>query len=151
MERNKIISELGKFFKAKELVSTRVYSKFGENSWRLFDTEFLHTLLVIRRDILKVPLICNAGGNQQRGFRENVCPMVMAKTNANAMYISAHCIGKGADLSSPKMTAAEMRATIKEKASLLPYKVRIEDEVTWLHIDVMCEPTQKQKIYFFKP
>lgn len=150
MERNKIISELSKYFKVKELVSNNVYAKYGEASWKFFDTEFLHTLLVLRRDVLGVPLICNSGSNQQRGLRENIAPLVWSKTNAGTMYLSAHCLGKGCDLSSPKMTAAEMRARIKEKAKLLPYKVRVEDDVTWLHIDIMCEPTQKEKVYFFK-
>ena len=150
MERNKIISELGKYFKVKELVSNKVYHIYGETSWRFFDTEFLHTLLVLRRDILGVPLICNSGDNQQRGLRENIAPMVWSKTNAGVMYLSAHCLGKGCDLSSPKMTAEEMRAKIKLKADYLPYKVRVEDGVNWLHIDIMCEPSQKRKVYFFK-
>lgn len=150
MERNKIISELSKYFKVKELVSNKVYTKYGETSWRFFDTEFLHTLLVLRRDILGVPLICNSGENQQRGLRENIAPMVWSKTNAGVMYLSAHCLGKGCDLSSPKMTAEEMRKAIVLKASLLPYKVRIEKDVIWLHIDVMCAPEQKEKVYFFK-
>ena len=150
MERSKIISELSKYFKVKELVSNKVYAKYGETSWRFFDTEFLHTLLVLRRDILGVPLICNSGDNQQRGLRENIAPMVWSKTNAGVMYLSAHCLGKGCDLSSPKMSAEEMRKAIVLKASLLPYKVRIEKDVTWLHIDVMCSPEQKEKVYFFK-
>ncbi len=150
MERDKIIKELSKFFKPKELVSNNVYAAFGEASWRVFDTEFLHTLLVLRRDILNVPLICNHASSQQRGYRENTCAMVREKTNAGKMYISAHCLGKGCDLSSPKMTAEEMRKAIVLKASLLPYKVRIEKDVTWLHIDVMCTPEQKEKVYFFK-
>lgn len=150
MERNKIISELSKYFKVKELVSDKVYAKYGETSWRFFDTEFLHTLLVLRRDILGVPLICNSGEKQQRGLRENIAPMVWSKTNAGVMYLSAHCLGKGCDLSSPKMTAADMREKIKEKAKILPYKVRIEDDVTWLHIDTMCDIYQKDKVLTFK-
>lgn len=151
MERNKIISELSKYFKVKELVSNNVFTKYGESSWMFWDTEYLHTLLVLRRDILCVPLICNSGNNQQRGLRENIAPMVWSKTNAGVMYLSPHCLGKGSDLSSPKMTAEEMRQTIKEKQNLLPYKVRIEDKVTWLHTDTMCAPSQKQKILFFNP
>ena len=150
MERNKIISELSKFFKVKELVSNNVFTKYGESSWRFFDTEFLHTLLVLRRDIICTPLICNVGEYQQRGLRENIAPLAWSKTNAGVLYLSAHCLGKGCDLTSTKMTAAEMRVRIKEKAKLLPYKVRVEDDVTWLHIDIMCEPTQKEKVYFFK-
>lgn len=150
MERNKIISELGKYFTVKELVSKNVFAKYGEASWKFFDTEFLHTLLVLRKDILGVPLICNSGAKQQRGLRENIAPIVWSKTNAGVMYLSAHCLGKGCDLSSPKMTAAEMREKINLKADYLPYKVRVEDGVNWLHIDTMCDIYQKDKVLTFK-
>ena len=150
MDKKKIINDLSKYFKVKELVSNNVYQKYGESAWKFFDTEFLHTLLVLRRDILCVPLVCNGGSSQQRGLRENTSPMVREKTESNKMYLSAHCLGKGCDLSSPKMTAEEMRKAIVLKASLLPYKVRIEKDVTWLHIDIMTAPDQKEKIYLFK-
>lgn len=156
MERNKIITELQKYFKIEELVSPKVYETYGEANWRLFSTEILETALVLRCKILNVPLICNnwKGGGQltQRGFRENISSIVWSKTNAGVLYMGAHTIGKGLDFSSGKMTADEMRAVIKAKQSLLPHKVRIElpkSAPTWLHIDTMTAPDQREKICWF--
>ena len=95
MERQEIIKELKEFFKIQELVSGVVYRTFSEETcWSFFRTEFLHTLLIIRRDIVKSPLTCNdydsGGTHTQRGLRENTCALVRDKTNQNSVYVSAH-------------------------------------------------------------
>ena len=154
MERDKAIALLGKYFDISELVSNAVYTKYGQSAWRFFDTALIETLIALRTDILKVPLICNnwkSGGSfSQRGFRENIAPLVWSKTNAGVLYCSAHCLGKGVDLSSSKMTAEQMRTAIKKLAYKLPHKVRMEDGVSWLHIDTMTDPSQQQTVYLFK-
>lgn len=156
MKRKDIISRLKKYFDIRELVSKDVYNKFGQTAWRVFSTELLETLLVLRTDILKVPLVCNnwkAGGEfTQRGFRENISTIVRNKTIANSLYLSAHTIGKAVDLSSGKMSANEMRHTIAANAAKLPYKVRIESEQnapTWLHIDTMTDDDTNSIISWF--
>lgn len=154
---SEIVTEVNRFFDIRELVSKRVYDKQQTAAWRLFDPRLLETLLVLRRDILRVPLVCNnwkSGGTfQQRGFRENTCKMVREKTDFDILYTSAHMLGKAVDLSSGQMTAAQMRKAILEQKDKLPYPVRVEDGAsapTWLHIDVCCLPTQKEKVYVFK-
>lgn len=141
------IKELQKYFDVRELVSKDIYNKFGQNAWQVFDEKLLATLLVLRTEILCVPLVCNnwkAGGSfTQRGFRENVCGLVAYKTKAGQLYVSAHSIGKGVDLTSPKMDAETMRQTIEKEKSKLPYPVRIERGVSWLHIDTMTLNTEK--------
>lgn len=156
MKRKQIIDELSRYFKPYELVSKAVYERFGDKSWRFFDTELLETLLILRKHILCVPLICNnwqSGGTfAQRGLRENTAPLVWSKTNAGTMYLSGHCLGKAVDLSSAKMAANEMRSAIRAKKDELPYKVRIEngnDAPTWLHIDVMADPNNREKVQIF--
>lgn len=156
MERNKLITEVKKFFKIQELVDERVFNRWGDNAWNFFDDRLLETILVIRRDILKVSLICNdwcfGGKNTQRGLRTNLSPLVKEKTDRGVLYLSQHCMGKAVDFVSSKMTANEMRELIKKNKSKLPYKIRIEDGAsapTWLHIDVMTG-NQSEKIYFFK-
>lgn len=157
METKQLVEELSKFFDIRELVSKKVYDKYQTGAWRFFDPRLLETLLVLRRDILKVPLICNnwrSGGQlEQRGLRENICKIVHEKTDFDILYVSAHTLGKAVDLSSGKMTADEMRAAIKKRSALLPYKVRIEHKdsaPTWLHIDVCCSHLQAEKIFEFK-
>lgn len=141
-----LIEELKKYFNIKELVCHHVYEKFGERAWIFLDTMALRLLLVLRRDILKVPLVCNTKTLTQRGLRCNLCEIVRGKTSP---YLSAHVTGKGFDLSSPAMSAEEMRLKIAENVDLLSCKVRIEQDVNWLHIDVYDE-LQPSKIKYFK-
>jgi hypothetical protein len=52
--------------------------------------------------------------------------------------LSAHCLGEGGDSVfsvNTGMTAAKARNLIRKKQHLLPYNVRIEKNVSWLHID----------------
>lgn len=157
MEKSKLISEIKKYFKVQEFVEERVFKRWGENAWNFLDDRLLETILILRRDILKVPLVCNdwafGGKNSQRGLRSNVSALVKSKTDANTLYLSQHIFGKAVDFVSSKMSAEDMRKLIKQNASKLPYPIRVEDGAsapTWLHIDVMNDMNQKDKIYFFK-
>ena len=151
MTRAEIISSLKKYFKVKELVCPHVLEKHGERAWMFLVTIYLHTLLVLRRDILKVPLVCNTATLTQRGLRCNLCDVVKEKTEDDIVYLSAHHLGIGGDLSSPEMTAEEMRQKIEEKQDLLPYPVRIELKVNWLHIDCYDDIDNDNKITYFNP
>lgn len=146
MTRNEIIEKLKENFSIRELVCPHTYKKYGEKAWMFLTTEILHTLLVLRTDILNVPLYCNTYKDEvkkddftQRGLRCNLCELCASRTKKNQLYLSAHHNGCGLDLVSPKMTAAEMRKRIKQQYFKLPYNVRIEDNgngrPTWLHID----------------
>lgn len=136
MTRFEIINELKKYFSVKELVCKEVYVKHSERSWDFLDTNYLHCLLVIRRDIIGVGMVCNdwafGGKNQQRGLRCNRCEIVRSK---NAVYLSMHVMGKAGDFVSAKMSAEEMRKRIKDNADKLPHPVRLEAGVSWLHFD----------------
>lgn len=149
-----IVAEVKKYFKIQEFVEEITYKTWGENAWNFLDDRLLETIVILRRDILKVPLVCNdwcfKGNNTQRGLRSNLSYLVKEKTDANKLYLSQHNMGKAVDMVSSKMTAENMRKLIKANESKLPYQVRIEDGVTWLHIDVMNALSQKNKIYFFK-
>lgn len=143
--RRMLIDELKKYFSIKELVCNHVYEKYGERAWMFLDTMALRLLLILRRDILKVPLVCNTKTLKQRGLRCNLCEIVKEKTSP---YLSAHVLGKGFDFSSPALSAEEMRLKISENVDLLPCKVRIEQDVNWLHIDVYDEMTKERIRYF---
>lgn len=145
MTRAEIISSLKQFFSVKELVCPHTFAKHGENSWTFLDTDLLHCLLVIRRDILKVPLLVNNGTTlTQRGLRCNLCDLVRNKTTN---YLSAHIFGKGVDFSSSSFSAEQMRKMIEANAHLLPCNIRLEKDVNWVHLDVMY---QDQKVFYFK-
>lgn len=144
--RDDIIRELRRFFQVSELVCEHTHSKWGERSWQFLDTAFLHNLLVIRRDILQVPMTCNHDGANQRGLRCNRCELVKSKTS---VYLSSHILGKAGDFTVQGMTAQEARSRIRNNAHLLPYPLRMESGVNWLHIDTMPQYGVTQKVYEF--
>lgn len=146
MTRDEIIRELHKFFQIRELVCEHTHSKWGERAWQFLDTAFLHNLLVIRRDILQAPMVCNHGSQLQRGLRCNRCGLVAQK---DAVYLSSHVLGKAGDFTVQGMTAQEARSRIRNSANLLPYPLRMEGGVTWLHIDVLPQFGINEKIYEF--
>ena len=141
------------YFSVKELVCKHVYERYGEKAAMFLDDKLIETLNVIREQILCAPMTVNnlhAGGNfTQRGLRCNICELVKNKTDAGRLYLSAHMLGKAVDCNADGMTAQEARRLIIEKQELLPYPIRLEDGVSWLHID-LYDNGKKEKVYLFK-
>ena len=146
MNREQIIRELHRFFQVRELVCSHVFSKWGERSWQFLSTDYLHNLLVIRRDILQMPMVCNHDGAEQRGLRCNMCKMVKEK---KAAYLSSHILGRAGDFSVQGLTAQEARSRIRAMQNLLPYPLRMEGGVSWLHIDTLPQFGVTEKVYEF--
>jgi hypothetical protein len=147
MTRSDILREIKTFFNIKELVCNHTYDKWHDKAWQFLDTNYLHALLVIRKDILKFPMTCNHDSAKQRGLRCNRCELVRHKPS---VYLSAHILGKAGDFTVERMTAEEARQKIKSNAHLLPCNIRIEGGVSWLHIDVLPQSGVTQKVYEFK-
>lgn len=139
MKRKQIITELKKYFGIQELVCSHTFKKWGEKSWNFLDTNYLHCLLIIRRDIIKEKMTCNTATQNQRGLRCNLCTLVREKTLKGDNYLTQHGFGKGGDFNTVGnvITAENMRQKIKENKNLLPCPIRIEKAVNWLHFDVM--------------
>lgn len=133
MSRQEIIKKLKEHFDIKELVCNHIYSRFNTQSWMFLSTPLLHTLLVLRTEILNLPMVVNTSSLKQRGMRCNMCPIVKDKTSA---YISAHVTGNGVDFTCTAKSAEEVRQTIKDNQDKLPYPIRLEEGVNWVHIDV---------------
>lgn len=144
--REQILKDIRQFFDIEELVCDHTFAKWGEKAWQFLDTDYLHCLLVIRRDILKKPMWCNGRFKHQRGLRCNRCDMVKSKKE---VYLSGHVLGKAGDFDVTGMTAEQARQTIKENAELLPCPIRIEKGVSWLHFDVIPQYNITQKVYEF--
>lgn len=130
------------YFDINELVCPHVYKAHGEKAWNFFDPRLLAVLLYIREGIGK-PIYVNSypiGGNlTQRGFRCNLCQLVADKTKAKTLYASAHMRGMAVDFSVTGMTADAVRTWIKQNANRLPHPVRLEEGVTWVHLDVCTD------------
>jgi hypothetical protein len=127
---------------ASEVARERAFANY-------FDRKLLETIDIIRGEIIKAPLICNTwfqdGNRVASGYRTSKCPVGVAK--------SQHKEGKAVDLVCNKYTAEQMRQMIKDNEDKLPYPIRIEEGVSWLHIDTkdFSNTTKKhEKIYFFK-
>lgn len=147
MTRDELIRQLRNYFQVSELVCPHTHSEWGERSWQFLDTAYLENLLVIRRDILQVPMVCNHGNQRQRGLRCNMCDLVRQKTS---VYLSSHKFGKAGDFTVKGMTAQEARQRIKDNAHLLPHPLRMEADVSWLHFDTLPQYGINQKVYEFK-
>lgn len=146
MNRDKIIRELHNYFQVSELVCGHTFSRWGERSWQFLDTDYLAALLIIRRDILQLPMTCNSSSATQRGLRCNMCELVKEKKKN---YLSSHILGKAGDFTVKGLTAEQARERIIQNAHLLPCNIRLEDKVTWLHIDVLPQFDIKEKVYLF--
>jgi hypothetical protein len=146
MDRDKIIRELHNYFQVSELVCEHTHSKWGERSWQFLDTNYLACLLIIRRDILQLPMTCNHSGANQRGLRCNRCDLVKDKSS---IYLSSHVLGKAGDFTVKGLTAQEARSRIRNMANLLPCPIRMEGGVSWLHFDVLPQYGVTTKVYEF--
>ena len=146
LDREQIIRDLHKYFQIRELVCEHTHSKWGERAWQFLDTNYLACLLVIRRDILQLPMTCNHDGASQRGLRCNRCELVRDK---GSVYLSSHVLGKAGDFTVQGITAQEARSRIRNMAHLLPCPIRMEGGVSWLHFDVLPQYGVTDKVYEF--
>ena len=121
-----------KHFCIDELVDKHTLLSLGEeNCWKLFDTKALKAIDQLREEFGSVTI--NSwkwgGSSQWRGFRTQNCGIGASR--------SMHKVGKAFDLSFKNYTAEEVRKKIKKNESFwTQYISRIENNVSWLHIDV---------------
>jgi hypothetical protein len=145
MTKSETIRKASKYFRIDELVCEHTLERFGVGAWKFLNAQALETLLVLRTKILKVPFIINTKAAHQRGLRCNLCPLVKDK---KTQYLSGHVLGCAFDVLSKEMTAAQMRTLIVQNKDLLPYPIRMEAGVTWLHFDLLTD--SDDKITFFE-
>lgn len=158
MTRKEIIEGLKKYFAAHELVDKQTHDRFGDESWQFFDTDTLHTLLVLREGINKPFDINNwfwGGQYSERGLRTNLGSICKGKTLSNRLYLSGHVLGKAFDFKVKGMDSEDVRNWIKANESILPCKIRLEHimnstgkPITWVHFDTKYIES-KPKVYFF--
>jgi len=148
MTRKEIITKLKEKFTISELVCDHTFKNWGEKSWQFLSTELLETLMVLRFYSLNVGMTVNKTGALQRGLRCNICPLAKEQTIKNQIYLSAHCTGNGIDVDFTGLTAAQARAKIKENADKLPYPIRLEKDVNWVHLDVYDDGSGRKIVEF---
>ena len=137
-------------FILEELVCPHVFEQFKEIAWQFFDDKILMTIDLLR-DQLGPVYINNwdiGGKFTQRGLRCTKCELVRKAVEENRVYVSPHITGQGMDLIVKNMTAAQVRLWIARNPIKMPFPVRLEKGVTWVHID---SRDAGQKVYLFNP
>lgn len=137
-----------KYFKLYELLPKSLY-KNENTGWNMIDERLLRTIDFVR-ELLGVPLTVNTwkqGG--PRGFSCARTPDSKEYSKGSYHSVRPDRLVMACDMVSNKLTAAEMRKIIKDNADKLPYPVRLENGVSWLHIDVVEKPGYK--VYIFNP
>lgn len=84
----------------------------------------------------------------QRGLRCNICNLNYNKTIAGIIYLSPHFLGKGDDFDVMGMSAEEVRQWLIKNKSKIPYNIRLEKGVSWVHMD--CEDSG-EKVQLVNP
>jgi hypothetical protein len=138
-----------KYFKPQELVSILHYNEFVDKDtiYALFTPELKGVVVHIRESV-GLPMTINNwhtyGAFQYRGYRDKTCSIGAVK--------SAHREGEAIDFDFRGITAERGRELIVQKAMKeLPYPIRIEEGVNWIHIDTRRVFTNDHKINYFRP
>ena len=137
------------YFRLHELVCDHIYEKYGYRALMFLDPRQVINMDWLRENIGRPVYVNNYkwGGNQtQSGVRCNLCRLVKDKTDNNEVYVSAHIQGQADDFSVKGMTADRVRNWIIKRQAELPYNIRLEAYVKWVHMDCRDCGT---KIYFF--
>lgn len=133
---------ISKYFKIEELVSKKVYKKYGENAWQFIDPRLIKVIDLLREHFNKPITVNNwlwGGQLEQRGLRTNLDELVKSKTEKGTLYISQHILGKAIDFNVKGLSSQEVYNEIlknKEKFYLISRIENIEKTPTWCHIDV---------------
>jgi hypothetical protein len=161
VNRKEIIAELSNYFETYEWVDRTTWNVYGDEAWQFFDTDLLHSMLIIRKGIGK-PITANDWKTStadivydERGLRTNLCDIVEDKTELGKLYLSGHVLGKALDFKVKGMDSEDVRIWIKANGHLFPTKIRLEHIVnstgkviTWVHIDTKYLERNPQ-VYLF--
>ena len=137
-----------KYFKLPELIDRNTFMRHGEDAWKLLDSNALDALDSVR-EFFNAPITVNSwwegrGSFQYRGYRPQDCPV--------GSQNSYHKRGMAFDFDVKGYTAEDARKVILENQDnpLLEKIQRMEDKVSWVHIDIGAVPKDKQRIYLFR-
>ena len=138
------------YFTLPELVCSEVYDKYGDTAWQFFDIRLLLTIEKIR-EVLNKPMIINNwqahGQFSQRGLRCVQCDLMKSVYQAGTLFVDPHAMGQAIDFDVLGLVAEEVRQWIVKNQNILPYAVRLEANVSWVHLDI--RDASKGKVYIF--
>jgi len=139
------------YFDLEELVCPHVYNAFGKKAWQFLDPRWVITINIFREKIGKAVFINNwkeGGKFDQRGMRCIQCDIVQDYIKKGEVYISAHLLARAGDMDVQGLVAEEVREWMKKHPGWWPYPIRLEKDVSWVHLDTYNNGGGK--IYEFK-
>lgn len=139
-----------KHFALHELVCDHIIYKYGDVAWQFIDPRLIITMDWIREETGRPIYVNNYawdGHQTQSGVRCNVCDLELAIALSAELYMSAHPQGQACDFHIRSMNTAEALKWIEQHEKELPYPIRLEKYVDWVHLDVR---DTGQKIYLFR-
>lgn len=147
-------------FSLEELVCPDIFNKFGKTAVEFFSQDLLITLDLLRDQLGPIyvnnwdmdPAIRKKQGISlfdERGFRCLQCSLVVKAIEDKRLYVSPHMTGQGVDFDVKGMTAQQVRKWLKDNQAKLPFPIRLEDKVNWIHLDI--RDTNKGKVTLFNP
>lgn len=141
------------YFDLQELVCPEVFHKYGQVAWTFFDAKLFAVILSLRQRLNK-PIYVNNwqinGSHTQSGFRCIQCEIVKQAIAENRLYVSAHMTGQALDFSVEGLIAQEVRDYIIKNKNIWPYPIRLEDKVSWVHLDTRNDGSENKVILFNK-
>ena len=137
-------------FSIDELVCPDVYQYYGDTAFQFFDVKLLITIDRLREKFNKPIYINNwmiHGDFTQRGFRCIKCDLVKKAIADNQIYVSPHMTGQAVDFDVEGLLSEEVRQYIIKNKNLWPYPMRLEEGVSWVHLDIRDNGTEKITLF----
>lgn len=146
------MGKLTDYFRTEELVCPHVFGRFKHRSLDFLDPRLKAVVLFIREG-LGLPMYVNnwvwGGDKSQRGIRCNICALIKEKTYLEKVTMSGHALARALDFMVKGMTAQQVRDWLEQHKEELPYPIRVESGVSWVHIDVLEYGQSGDKITYF--
>ncbi|MGL5725973.1 hypothetical protein [Cetobacterium sp.] len=145
--------DFDRYFRTQELVSRKVFQKFGERSIRFLDPNILVAAGKIRKHFGRPVIINNwhyNGYNQQRGLRANTDSLVYEKTINGILYLSPHLLGKGIDFEIIGLDHKEVAEEILKNSDKFEEIKRMENTALtpgYTHVDTLDFGYSKIQIF----
>lgn len=104
-----------------------------------------NNLPIIQADLPNAP----AGLLDERGIRCNMCDLYLKKTDKGLIYLSPHFRWQAADFDMQGKHAEEVRQWLVDNKNKLPHSIRLEKNVSWVHLD--CPGNAEIKVQLINP
>ena len=134
-----------KHFKIHELVPLHIYKARGEKAWSLIDDRLIMLIDELRDTFGRATI-----NNYYYGGKREWSGLRTPESSYFSPY-SQHTFGRAADIIFNDISAEDVRECIIDKPdkflAICP-SITLEDDVSWLHIDVRNE---SDGIHLFKP